>query len=60
MDAGQFAVFYVKDGKVAGCLSVGRSEDLAVARELLAKGVDVSCSRDLLADAAGDLSSLLG
>ena len=28
-DAGEFAVFYLKDGKVAGCLCVERSEDLA-------------------------------
>ncbi len=31
-----------RDGRVAGCLSVGRSEDLAEARRLLAEGVDVS------------------
>ena len=37
-DSGEFAVFYLKDGKVAGCLSVERSEDLQVARELLAEG----------------------
>ena len=59
-DAGEFAVFYLNDGKVAGCLSVGRSEDLGYARELLAKGIDVSGSKDLLADAGGDLSSLTG
>ena len=28
-DAGEFAVFYLKDGKVAGALTVERSEDLA-------------------------------
>jgi 3-phenylpropionate/trans-cinnamate dioxygenase ferredoxin reductase subunit len=57
-DAGEFAVFYLKDGKVAGCLSVGRSEDLGVARELLANGVDVSDKKDVLADADGDLAAL--
>ena len=57
-DAGEFAVFYLKDGKVAGCLSVERSEDLAVARELLAKGVDVSGRKDLLADVGSDLSAI--
>ena len=46
-DAGEFAAFYLKGGKVAGALSVERSEDLGHARELLAKGVDVSAaSRD--------------
>ena len=55
-DAGEFAVFYLKDGKVAGCLSVERSEDLGHARELLAKGVDVSGSKDALADVDSNLS----
>jgi 3-phenylpropionate/trans-cinnamate dioxygenase ferredoxin reductase subunit len=41
-DSGEFLVFYVKDGKVAGALSVERSEDLAHARTLLAEGVDVA------------------
>jgi 3-phenylpropionate/trans-cinnamate dioxygenase ferredoxin reductase subunit len=57
--AGEFAVFYLKDGKVAGCLSVGRSEDLGHARDLLANGVDVSGKQDVLADANSDLQSLL-
>lgn len=57
-DAGEFAVFYLKDGKVAGCLSVERSEDLAVARELLAGGVDVSGEKDALADPDSDLGAL--
>jgi len=57
-DAGEFSVFYLKDGKVAGCLAVGRSEDLGHARELLAKGVEVSGSRDALADVDSDLSKL--
>ena len=57
-DAGEFAVFYLKDGRVAGCLSVERSEDLGVARELLAEGVDLSDKKDVLADAGSDLSSL--
>ena len=57
-DAGEFCVFYLKDGKVAGALSVERSEDLGVARELLANGVDVSEKKDVLADADSDLESL--
>ena len=59
-DAGEFAVFYLKDGKVAGCLSVERSEDLGHARELLAMGVDVSGSKDVLGDAQIDLGKLAG
>ena len=58
-DSGEFAVFYLKGGKMAGCLSVGRSEDLGHARELLAKGVDVSRSKDVLSDADSDLGSLV-
>jgi 3-phenylpropionate/trans-cinnamate dioxygenase ferredoxin reductase subunit len=57
-DAGEFSVWYLKDGKVAGALSVGRSEDLAEARRLLADGVDVSAARDLLADPDSDLASI--
>ena len=57
-DAGEFSVFYVDGGKVAGALSVGRSEDIAQARRLLADGVDVSGSLDVLADADSDLESL--
>lgn len=57
-DAGEFAVFYLEDGKVAGALSVGRSEDLAEARRLLADRVDVSAARERLADADSDLASI--
>jgi 3-phenylpropionate/trans-cinnamate dioxygenase ferredoxin reductase subunit len=57
-DSCEFAVFYLKGGKVAGCLSVERSEDLQVARELLEKGVDVSGKKEQLADTGSDLSSL--
>jgi 3-phenylpropionate/trans-cinnamate dioxygenase ferredoxin reductase component len=59
-DAGEFAVFYVKDGKVVGALSVERSEDLAHARTLLVEGVDVGAekAKALLGDADGDLAEL--
>jgi 3-phenylpropionate/trans-cinnamate dioxygenase ferredoxin reductase component len=55
---GEFSLWYLKDGKVAGCLSVGRSEDLAEARRLLAEGVDVAAAVDTIADADADLSRL--
>jgi 3-phenylpropionate/trans-cinnamate dioxygenase ferredoxin reductase subunit len=54
-DSGEFSAWYLKDGKVAGCLSVERSEDLAKARELLAAGTDVSGSSDLIGDPDSDL-----
>jgi 3-phenylpropionate/trans-cinnamate dioxygenase ferredoxin reductase subunit len=57
-DAGEFAVFYVKDGKLAGALAVGRSEDLTEARRLLADGIDVSSARETLADPDSDLASI--
>jgi 3-phenylpropionate/trans-cinnamate dioxygenase ferredoxin reductase subunit len=55
---GEFSVWYLRAGKVAGCLSVGRSEDLAEARRLLADGVDVSGAIAQIGDAGADLSSL--
>lgn len=57
-DGGEFSVWYLKDGRVAGALSVGRSEDLAEARRMLADRVDVSGSGDALADADSDLSAI--
>jgi 3-phenylpropionate/trans-cinnamate dioxygenase ferredoxin reductase component len=57
-DSGEFSAWYLKDGKVAGCLSVERSEDLARARELLAEGTDVSADRKKIADPGTDLGEI--
>jgi 3-phenylpropionate/trans-cinnamate dioxygenase ferredoxin reductase subunit len=57
-DAGEFLVWYLKDGRVAGALSVERSEDLSEARRMLADGVDVSAAKEQLADANSDLSAI--
>jgi 3-phenylpropionate/trans-cinnamate dioxygenase ferredoxin reductase subunit len=57
-DGEEFSLWYLKDGKVAGALSVGRSEDLAEARRLLADGVDVSGAREKLADPSSDLGGI--
>ena len=57
-EAGEFSVWYLQGGKVAGCLSVGRSEDLAEARRMLAEGVDVSGAKDAIADSNADLSQI--
>jgi len=57
-DAGEFSVWYLKEGRVAGALSVERSEDLAEARRMLADGVDVSTARDRIADPGSDLSTI--
>jgi 3-phenylpropionate/trans-cinnamate dioxygenase ferredoxin reductase subunit len=57
-DRGEFSVWYLQSGRVAGALSVGRSEDLAEARRLLAAGADVSAGREQIADADSDLSEI--
>jgi len=57
-DAGEFSVWYLKDDRVAGALSVERPEDLAEARRLLAAGTDVSAARDAIADPGSDLASI--
>jgi 3-phenylpropionate/trans-cinnamate dioxygenase ferredoxin reductase subunit len=55
---GEFSVWYLKGGKVAGCLSLGRSEDLAEARRMIHEGTDISGATDRIADATANLSSL--
>ncbi len=57
-DGGEFSVWYLKDGRVAGALSVGRSEDLAEARRMLADGVDVSAAGRQIADSDSDLGEI--
>jgi 3-phenylpropionate/trans-cinnamate dioxygenase ferredoxin reductase subunit len=57
-DGGAFSVWYLKGGRVAGALSVERSEDLAEARRMLADRVDVSAAQDQIADPASDLASI--
>ena len=57
-EQGEFSVWYLKDGRVAGALSVGRPEDLSQARRMLADGVDVSSAREALADPGSDLSAI--
>lgn len=57
-DSGEFSVWYLSNGRVAGALSVGRSEDLAEARRMLADGVDVSAHTVRIADPASELSEI--
>jgi 3-phenylpropionate/trans-cinnamate dioxygenase ferredoxin reductase subunit len=59
-DSGKFSVWYLKDNKVAGCLSVDRPEDLAEARRLLARRADISTARPQIADPDSDLSEVAG
>ena len=58
IDEGEFSIFYLHDGRVAGALSVGRSDDLEDARRLLASGTDVSERTGELEDVSSDLGSL--
>jgi 3-phenylpropionate/trans-cinnamate dioxygenase ferredoxin reductase subunit len=55
---GAFSVFYLQDGRLAGALSVGRSEDLQFARRLIASGQDISGREDALASLSTDLDDL--
>jgi 3-phenylpropionate/trans-cinnamate dioxygenase ferredoxin reductase subunit len=57
-DSGAFFVWYLSEGRVAGALSVDRSEDLAEARRLLADHVDISGAKAALADPGSDLASI--
>jgi 3-phenylpropionate/trans-cinnamate dioxygenase ferredoxin reductase subunit len=43
---GEFTVWYVTDGRLAGALTVGRADDLDLARELLVSGESVARLRD--------------
>jgi len=58
IEDGEFAVFYLREGRVAGALSVGRSADLEHARRLIATASDVGERADELADVDADLAAL--
>jgi 3-phenylpropionate/trans-cinnamate dioxygenase ferredoxin reductase subunit len=58
IEDGEFAIFYLAGGKVAGCLAVESSDALNEASRLLKDGVDVSGQEATLADAQADLSEL--
>jgi 3-phenylpropionate/trans-cinnamate dioxygenase ferredoxin reductase component len=57
-DAGEFSAWYLKNGRVAATLAVGRSEDLVHARRLLESGAEIAEHRDALADADTDLGDI--
>jgi 3-phenylpropionate/trans-cinnamate dioxygenase ferredoxin reductase component len=56
---GKFTAWYVQDGKVAAALTVGRSDDLSVAAQLLKSGASVGDKRALIEDAEADLTQLV-
>jgi 3-phenylpropionate/trans-cinnamate dioxygenase ferredoxin reductase subunit len=47
--AGEFSIWYLQDGRLAGALAVGRSGDLDVARHLLEQQAGAGAVRDALA-----------
>jgi 3-phenylpropionate/trans-cinnamate dioxygenase ferredoxin reductase subunit len=51
LEEGSFTVFYLREGRVEGALSVGRSDDLQHARRMIAE-------RTVLGDRAGELGDL--
>jgi 3-phenylpropionate/trans-cinnamate dioxygenase ferredoxin reductase subunit len=58
LDDGEFSLWYLDGGRVAGALSIGRSEDLEHARRLIAAGTDVGARADELGDPSSDLAAL--
>ena len=54
---GAFTVFYLHRGRLAGALTVGRSEDLLPARRLIAEGVEIGGRAGALADLSSDLDA---
>jgi 3-phenylpropionate/trans-cinnamate dioxygenase ferredoxin reductase component len=57
-DDGAFTVFYLQDGRVAGALTVGRSEDLGHARRWIEAGTELGQRSAELADLSTDLEQL--
>ena len=58
VDEGAFSVFYLRDGRVEGALSVGRSEDLQHARRFIAHHTEIAEPADALGDLSTDLETL--
>jgi 3-phenylpropionate/trans-cinnamate dioxygenase ferredoxin reductase component len=58
LDEGEFTVFYLQQDAVQAALSVGRSEDLAYARNWIAEGKGLGGRADALADLSTDLDTL--
>jgi 3-phenylpropionate/trans-cinnamate dioxygenase ferredoxin reductase subunit len=55
---GQFAIFYMTGDRVAGALSVGRSDDLEHARRWITSGEGLGSRADAIGDLGTDLGEL--
>jgi 3-phenylpropionate/trans-cinnamate dioxygenase ferredoxin reductase component len=60
LDSGEFSIWYLQDGRLAGALSINRSDDLDHARRLIASGADLSEHAGEIEDLSTDLSSVPG
>ena len=58
IDEGQFSVWYVDSGRLAGALSVGRSDDLEHARRLISTATDLGERSAQLGDLSTDLAEI--
>lgn len=58
IDDGEFAIFYLQQGRVVAALSVGRSDDLEHARRLITSHADVGDRVGELTDTSTDLGSI--
>jgi 3-phenylpropionate/trans-cinnamate dioxygenase ferredoxin reductase subunit len=59
-DGGEWTAWYLRDGRVAAALAVGRSDDLVHARRLIESGADISGQASALADTDTELDSVGG
>jgi 3-phenylpropionate/trans-cinnamate dioxygenase ferredoxin reductase subunit len=57
-DEGRFTVFYLHQGRLAGALTVGRSEDLQAARRFIAEHTEIGERAEALGDLSTDLETL--
>lgn len=58
IDDGEFSIFYLADGQVAACLSVGRSDDLEHAQRLITSHAQVGGRAAELGDLGTDLGKI--
>lgn len=57
-DRGEFSAWYLDSDRVVGVISVGRSEDLAEARRLIASRASIGTGRELITDLGADLGAI--
>jgi 3-phenylpropionate/trans-cinnamate dioxygenase ferredoxin reductase subunit len=57
-EEGKFTAWYVNNGRLAAALTVGRSDDLTVASDLLTGKHEIADKRGLIEDPDSDLTSL--